>query len=84
MTDNKECSTCVYQDGRRTDNTYRCCTPARQRDLSVTDCCIPAEPLRKAQKHAKDATTFMVITNSYIASMKSKSEYWRKEKLNGE
>ncbi len=75
----KNCRECVYNDGVRiTDYSYKCCTPERQRDNSVTDCCVPEAPLRELQAPTKTADEFFAVTQKYIDGVKSQSEYWRK------
>jgi hypothetical protein len=82
---NKNCSKCVYNDGMRTDGTFRCCTPERQHDDSVTDCCILVDPLRALQWRAVTAEQYITRTQKYVMEAKGKSAYWSKQiKLNGE
>jgi hypothetical protein len=73
----KDCSKCVYNDGMRADRTFRCCTPERQRDVAITDCCVPVLALRAKQSEAVDMQMFVYTTQHYIDSVKSKSVYWR-------
>jgi hypothetical protein len=82
---NKNCSRCVYNDGLRADNTWRCCTPERQHDEEITDCCVPVGPLREIQLYAVTAEQFITRTRKYINNAKSKSAYWAKQiKANGQ
>lgn len=67
----KNCDICVYIDA----------CEDRDVDESITDCCVPVGPLREKQKAILksplfDVATFMMITNSYINSVKRKSKYW--------
>ena len=66
---NKDCSICVYNG----------VCEGRLRDASITDCCIPEQPLRQAQQRTVDAETFIFVTNKYIREYKSQSEYWKKQ-----
>lgn len=74
---NKNCSVCVYQDGVRADGTIKCTDTARQRDSSITDCCIAVKPLRALQAKAPIAE-YGFVTNSYVEKQKMQSAYWRK------
>ena len=74
----KDCSLCVYKDGLRADGTFRCCTPERFNDRTITDCCVEELPLRKLQSNTRDVDAFIGVTNEYVNSVKSKSLYWRK------
>jgi hypothetical protein len=81
---NKNCSKCVYQDGIRADGTFRCCTLERQRDETVTDCCIPVAPLRQLQDRSLTVDQYIFNTQNYISTQKSQSSYWSKQlKSNG-
>jgi hypothetical protein len=82
----KNCSICVYQDGLRADGTFRCCTPERQRDITVIDCEVPVKPLRELQKTAIriGVDNFITATAHYIDDIKARSSYWRNHtKQNG-
>jgi len=71
---NKDCNICVYDD---------VCPTYRRIDVTIIDCCIPEAELRKRQKIAfahNDVVMFAAATHNYIRVMKSKSEYWKKEK----
>ncbi len=74
----KRCRDCVYNDGIRNDGTYtyKCCTPERQRNYSITDCCVPEEPLRKLQHEAVSTEQFFDVTAKYIKTVKAQSKYW--------
>jgi hypothetical protein len=75
---NKNCSLCLYNDGIRGDGTYRCCTPERQRDDTVKDCCILERPLRKLQARAQTGPEYTDVTINYVLEQKAQSIYWQK------
>jgi hypothetical protein len=75
----KNCSLCVYNDGLRADGTYKCCTPERQRDATVIDCCILESPLRVLQREASNASQYILTTQKYIQDSKMRSNYWNKQ-----